>query len=111
MNIYSYIYTQICIMLGLDDEIKISSIEDKTTVAFCLTLPGRKLYLQPLLAMKTFRNRGNKTGAITAFYKLEDAKLGKVLEITNSKGTTTVNKWLQIYTYAYKLCVHVNTGT
>ena len=56
----------------------------------CLSLPGKKLYLQPLLAMKKFRNRGNKAGAIAAFYKLENEKLGKVLEITNSKGTTMV---------------------
>ena len=65
----------------------------------CLTLPGRKLYLQPLLVTKKFRNRGNKPGAITAFYKLESEKLGKVLEITNSKGNTMVN-------YCLYLCIH-----
>ena len=31
--------------------------------------------LRLILAMKKFRNRGNKTGAIGAFYKLEDEKL------------------------------------
>ena len=65
------------------------SSEDEATAAYCLTLPGRKLYLTPLLSMKKFRKRGNK-GAIRAFYKLEENGLGKVLELSGSKGTSTV---------------------
>jgi len=38
---------------------------------YCLTLPGRKLYLTPLLRIKKFRKRGNKDGALSAFYQLE----------------------------------------
>jgi len=59
-----------------------SSNEDKkSTALFCLMLPGKKLHLKPLLAMKKFRNRGNKRGAVEAFYYLENEGLGKVIEL------------------------------
>ena len=41
--------------------------------------------------MKKFRKKGNKEGAIAAFYKLEEAGLGKVVEVQCSKGTSTVS--------------------
>ena len=65
-----------------------------STVGFCLTLPGRKLYLTPLLALKKFRKRGNKEGAIAAFYQLEEDGLGKVLEMASSKGTSAVSTFV-----------------
>lgn len=65
--------------------------EEDSTAGYCLTLPGRKLYLTPLLSMKKFRKRGNKDGAIAAFYQLEAEGLGKVVEILGSKGTSTVS--------------------
>ena len=64
--------------------------EDGCTAGYCLSLPGRTLYLTPLLAMKTFRKRGNKDGAIKAFYRLEEEGLGKVLEVAGSKGSLAV---------------------
>ena len=67
------------------------TINMDSTAAFCLTLPGKRLYLSPLLAMKKFRKKGNKEGAIAAFYKLEEDGLGKVLEVQCSKGTSTVS--------------------
>lgn len=80
-------------LLGLD-EIRASPAEASAnnTAAYCLTLPGRKLYLTPLLAMKKFRKRGNKDGALTAFYQLQAEGLGKLLEVEGSKGTSTVSK-------------------
>jgi hypothetical protein len=39
-----------------------------TVEAFCLTLPGKELHLLSLLHAKKFRNRGNKDGALTAFF-------------------------------------------
>ena len=65
--------------------------DDKENAAYCLTIPGKKLYIQPLLAMKRFRYRGNKRGAIRAIYLLEKDGLAKVIELTNSKGTTVVS--------------------
>jgi len=37
------------------------------TAAFCLLLPGKTLYLSPLLYLKTFRKMGNKNGVVRAF--------------------------------------------
>ena len=91
-----YNRVHIIFLLCIDDVIK-TTTEDKSNGAMCLLLSGKKLYLQPLLAMKKFRNKGNKTGAITAFYKLESEKLGKVLEISNSRGSTTVGHSLYAF--------------
>lgn len=52
-------------------------MEDATT-GYCLTLPGKILYLTPLLTAKKFRSRGNKEGALRAFYKIEEEGLGTV---------------------------------
>lgn len=44
--------------------------EDGNTAGYCLSLPGKTLYLTPLLPMKKFCKRGHKNGAIRAFYRL-----------------------------------------
>ena len=64
--------------------------EDDATAAHCLNLPGKTLYLTPLLAGKTFRKRGNKDGAVRAFYQLEAEGLGRIMEVGGSKGTAVV---------------------
>ena len=64
--------------------------DDNATAAYCLQLPGKVLYLSPLLAPKKFRKRGNKDGALRAFYQLETEGLGKVLEVGCGKGTSVV---------------------
>ena len=51
-------------------------------------LPGKMLYLSKLLAPKKFCNKGNKDGAVRAFYNLEDG-LGNVLEVGKGKGVIT----------------------
>ena len=73
--------------------------ESNSTAGFCLGLPGQKLYLTPLLTMKKFRKRGNKDGAITAFYQLEEEGLGKVMELAGYKGTSAVS------TFAFMQCL------
>lgn len=78
--------------------------EDKTegsTAAFCLSLPGKTLYLSHLLTQKKFRKRGNKDGALRAFYKLEDEGLGKVMEVAGVKGTqgVSINIWYECDSY------------
>jgi hypothetical protein len=45
---------------------------EESTAAFCLRLPGKTLFLSHLLALKKFRKKGNKDGALRAFYKLEE---------------------------------------
>ena len=63
-----------------------------STAAYCLNLPGKTLFLSHLLSLKKFRKRGNKDGAIKAFFKLEEEGLGKVLEIPSLKASQRVRK-------------------
>lgn len=72
----------------MDDEQ--DNCEDHMTASYCLTLPGKVLYLTPLLSAKKFRNRGNKDGAVRAFMKLEEEGLGKTYVIGGSKGVSQV---------------------
>ena len=65
--------------------------DDDATAVYCLQLPGKTLYLTPLLAQKKFRKRGNKEGAVRAMYQLEAEGLGKTIEVGGSKGTTVVS--------------------
>ena len=46
------------VVVDLTEEAK--DVEESATAAFCLCLPGKKLYLTHLLALKKFRKRGNK---------------------------------------------------
>ena len=65
--------------------------KDRETAGFCLTLPGRILFLTPLLALKKFRKKGNKDGAVRAFYRLQEEGLGRVIEVEGCKGTSSVS--------------------
>ena len=71
------------------DHMDDGATEDDATAAFTLLLPGKTLYLSKLLALKKFRNKGNKDGAVRAFYNLEEDGLGKVLEVGKGKGVIT----------------------
>ena len=74
----------------MDNEQDIS--DDNITAAYCLTLPGKVLYLSPLLSAKKFRNRGNKDGAVRAFLQLEEEGLGTTYIIGGTKqGGNQVN--------------------
>ena len=72
---------QIC--LDVDYELDVS--DDNMTAAFCLTLPGKVLYLSPLLTARKFRNRGNKDGAVRAFLQLEEDGLGTTYVVGGTK--------------------------
>ena len=45
--------------------------DDKGNARFCLTLPGRKLYIQPLLTIKKFHHSS---------YLLRDCELSRVMD-------------------------------
>lgn len=66
------------------------ALKDKSATVVCLTTAGKRLHLQQLLAMKKFRHAGNKPMAVAAFYQLQKDQLGRVIEITNSKGIILV---------------------
>ena len=83
------------------DEVTASPAEvnANNNAGYCLTLPGKKLYLTPLLEKKKFRRRGNKEGALAAFYQLGKESLGKLLELQGSKGASKVSYALSnVYT-------------
>lgn len=74
----------------LKDVLTESTSEDDEVAGYTLLLPGRTLYLTPLLAQKKFRKKGNKDGAVRSFHQLESEGLGKTLEIGGTKGTSLV---------------------
>ena len=76
--------------LHSDDVVPDGISEDDLTAAHCLLLPGKCLYLTPLLAAKKFRRKGNKEGAVRAFMQLQEEGLGKTLLIAGSKGVVQV---------------------
>ena len=64
-----------------------------STAEFCLNLPGKTLFLSHLLTLKKFRKRGNKDGALQAFFKLEEDGLGKVVQVGGGKGAQGVSSF------------------
>jgi hypothetical protein len=62
-------------------------VEPNGAPAHTLNLPGKMLYLTPLLKAKKFRKFGYKEGALAAFEELQNAKLGKLEELGAGKGT------------------------
>ena len=78
-------------VLGSSDPISTSA--DDATAGFCLTLPGKTLYLTPLLTAKKFRGRGNKEGALRAFYQLEEEHFGRVLVVGGSSRVSQVTNY------------------
>jgi hypothetical protein len=66
------------ILTNDDDECQVNVKTPVSVETFCLTLPGQELHLPSLLHAKKFRNRGNKDGALTAFRKLAEEKLGNL---------------------------------
>lgn len=73
------------------DEVKLVANEDDVRAGYCLTLPGKTLYLSHLLALKKFRKRGNKDGAVRSFFRLQEEGLGRVKEIVGNKGVAAVS--------------------
>ena len=60
--------------------------EVKGSISHTLKLPGKRLYLTPLLKPKKFRNHGYKAGALAIFDELQQAGLGVVETITKKSG-------------------------
>ena len=96
VTLYVYLYLMYkCDILNVcflvDDVKTMPPSQDDETAAFCLSLPGRT-FLSPLLALKKFRKKGNKDGALRAFYCLQEEGLGKVLELSGTKGVSSVSR-------------------
>ena len=57
-----------------------------------LLLPGKILHLNVLLAMRKFRDRGNKAGAVSGFEALQEKGLGKLISFKPQRGSSTVRQ-------------------
>ena len=56
-----------------------------------LLLPGKVLHLNALLALRKFRDRGNKAGAVRGFETLQESNLGRLISLKPQRGATMVN--------------------
>lgn len=72
-------------------------IEPDGVAAHTLKLPGKVLYLTPLLKAKKFRKFGSKKEALEAFKELEDAKLGTMEEVGAGKNSRLASRISIIY--------------
>lgn len=68
----------------------VEPVDPDGVAAYALRIPGKNLYLTPLLKKKKFRKYGYKTGAMAAFEELLKAEIGKLEEIGAGKGTAKV---------------------
>ena len=81
------------------------AIEDKSeepseirgVAAHTLKLPGKRLYLTPLLKAKKIRQYGYKTGALAAFDELQQAGLGVLDTVTRKSGNVRLSPKKSIY--------------
>lgn len=64
--------------------------EAHRNAAMSLVLPGKVLHLNALLAMRKFRNYGNKAGAVRGFEELQENGLGNLHSIKPQRGATMV---------------------
>ena len=69
-----------------------------------LLLPGKVLHLNALLAMRKFRNCGNKAGAVRGFEELQESGLGKIDSTKPQRGTNMVSNML--WTFCVQQCMH-----
>ena len=56
-----------------------------------LLLPRKVLHLNALLALRKFRDCGNKAGAVRGFETLQESNLGRLISLKPQRGATMVN--------------------
>ena len=94
-------------------------LEKNKIAGYTITLPGKTLYLTPLLSQKKFRAYGNKDGAVKAFFQLENEAffqleneaffqlenegLGKTAVIGNSRSNPVSNIYALVETQKLNL--------
>lgn len=73
-----------------------------------LLLPGKMLYLNALLAMRKFRNCGNKAGAVRGFEELQANGLGNLHSIKPQRGASMVSVLCSSHRFVIFLSVHLH---
>ena len=66
-----------------------SEAHQNATMSFLL--PGKLLLLNALLALRKFRDSGNKVGAVRGFETLQESNLGRLITLKPQRGATMVN--------------------
>ena len=94
MHIYNAVHVELS-ALSAD----MNSSDGQRSATTCLLLPGKVLDLKALSQKRTFRNCGNKAGAVRGFEILEENGLGNVIATKINRGATMV-----IYSKVY---VHI----
>ena len=65
-------------------------LDNLDVAGYTILLPGKALDISAIVKAKKFKNRGNKPGALEAFRRLEEAGMGKPVELGKSRGTAMV---------------------
>ena len=98
--LWKCLHTVMFITTGEAEKTLDNECHDKTT-GYCLTLPGKTLYLTPLLSQKKFRSYGHKDGAVKAFYKLQQEGLGKTHLVGSSRANpVSISIAPQLYSHS-----------
>ena len=83
---------------GVNDNYAGVSVDSHSATVHSLRLPGKQLFLMPLLKAKKYCNNGNKQGVSDAWEELEQSGLGK-LERTDTSKLHGMVCYKQIYMY------------
>ena len=88
----------------------VDTSEAHRNATMSLLLPGAVLHLNVLLAMRKFRNGGNKAGALRGFELLEKCDLGTLTSIKLQRGANMVT-WkpvFLVYNHVHR-CTNIHT--
>lgn len=79
----------------------VDTSEAHRNATMSLLLPGAVLHLNVLLAMRKFRNGGNKAGALRGFELLEKCGLGTLISFKLQRGANMVDWERMLLVYMY----------
>ena len=76
--------------------VEANKTDGQRSATTCLLLPGKMLDLKVLIQKRTFRNSGNKSGAVQGFKLLQENGLGAIITSKINRGASMV----QFFNYA-----------
>ena len=71
-------------------------LDNLDVAGYTILLPGKALDISAIVKAKKFKNKGNKPGALEACKRLEEAEMGKLVELGKSRGTAMVMIYLNL---------------
>ena len=76
--------------LKLNIDVREHQLDNPDIAGYTAILPGKKLDISAVVKAKKIKNKGNKPAALEACKKLEEAGIGKLLELGSSRGVAMV---------------------